>query len=102
VGGSAAAQEQRGLPAGDPPQPGAGRVLGLVARCARPGREEGLLQDVLYVGRRQHGAEPGGQDRCVPSEQLAQRPVVTARQARDQLVVIHYPSIAPGHRKVRE
>jgi hypothetical protein len=37
----------------------------------------------------------------VPGEQLAQRRVVTARQARDQLVVVHHLSIAHGEGKVR-
>jgi hypothetical protein len=38
----------------------------------------------------------------VPREQLAECRVVTARQTRDQVVVIHYPSIAPGRGKVRD
>jgi len=37
----------------------------------------------------------------VPGEQLAQRRVVTAGQARDQLVVVHRLSIAHGRGKVR-
>jgi hypothetical protein len=74
----------------------------LVGGRAPPGREEGLLQHVLDVGRRQNGPQPGGQDRRVPSEQLTQGPVVATGQARDQLVVVHRPSIAPGGGKVRE
>jgi hypothetical protein len=38
----------------------------------------------------------------VPVEQLAQCRVVTAGQVRDQLVVIHRFSIAPGGELVRE
>jgi len=49
-------------------------------------REERLLEHVLDVGRRQRGAQAGGQPRRVPGEQLAQCRVVTAGQALTNLL----------------
>src|SRR6185437_11274457 len=85
----ALAQQQGGLVAGDHPEPGGGGTARLVGPGVLPHREERLLQRVLDVVRRQRLAEPGGQPRGMPLKQLAQRHVVTASQARDQLVVVH-------------
>jgi hypothetical protein len=89
-GGASSAKQKRGLTAGYPPQPAARLLLGPVGPGALPHGEEGLLQHVLDVGRRQRGAQPGGQHRRVPCKQLAQCGVVTACQAPDQLVVVHH------------
>jgi hypothetical protein len=67
-----------------------------------PHGQERLLQHVLDVIRRQRAAEPGGQPRGIPGEQLPQRRVITAGQARDQLVVVHHPSIAPDAAQVHD
>lgn len=91
---SPAAEQERGLAAGDAPQPAAADALRPVAARAAPGRQEGLLQHILHVGRGQQGAQPDGQPRCVPAEQVPQSGVVADRYPGDQLVVIHRPSIA--------
>jgi hypothetical protein len=60
------------------------------------------LQHVLDVDRGQSLTEPGGQPRGMPGKQLPQRRVIAAGQARDQLVVVHHPSIAPDPGQVHD
>jgi len=96
-----AAQPPRRLPPCDSPEPAARRTLGLVAGRAAPDREERLLQHVLDLGGGQHAAQPGGQPRRMPGEQLAQRGVVAAGHGSDQRIVVHRFSIACRRRPVR-
>ncbi len=95
-------QQQGGLIPRDHPQPGLGRALGPVGLRVLPHGQERLLQHVLDVVRRQRLTEPGGQPRGMPGKQLPQRRVITAGQARDQLVVVHHPSIAPDAAQVHD
>jgi len=94
LGRAAAAQEQRGLAPGDPPDPAGRRAVGTVAARPPPHGQEGLLQHVLGIRGGQHRPQPGRQPWRVPDEQLPQRGVVTARHGRDQLSVVHRFSIA--------
>jgi len=90
---TAVAQEQRSLPARDPPQPAGRDSVRPVAPCPTPHCEENLLQNVLNIGSWQHQPQPCRQPGRVPGEQLAQSDVVAGRYPSDE-VVVHRFSIA--------